>query len=151
MRSALPLFRTPAAPWAMVRAPHRTAAAMPKRSPPLQSIDCRMASTLIGALSSADEPEALNRSDFDASIMLYRGRIDLEPGHQAISWIPAGECGQSTSPRSVRTAGFILPDSGCEAMRQWLVAEARYAPSGAYDRSSKSPRNMRKASEIWVE
>jgi hypothetical protein len=36
-----------------------------------------------------------------------------EPGlHQSISWIPAGECGQSTSPQSVRTAGFVLPAIG---------------------------------------
>src|SRR5688572_20351658 len=69
MRSAVPLFRTPAAPWAMMRSPRRTAAAMPKRSPPLPSIDCRMASTLTGALSSSDEPGGLNRSDFDVSLM----------------------------------------------------------------------------------
>src|SRR5258706_9314234 len=74
MRSAVPLFRTPAAPWAMMRSPRRTAAAMPKRSAPLPSIDCRMASTLTEALSSWDGPADLNRSDFDASIMLYRGR-----------------------------------------------------------------------------
>src|SRR5208283_4477307 len=38
---------------------------------------------------------------------------DSEPGlHQSISWIPAGECGQSTSPQSVRTAGFVLPAIG---------------------------------------
>ena len=36
-----------------------------------------------------------------------------EPGlHQSISWIPAGECGQFTSPQSVRTAGFVLPAIG---------------------------------------
>src|SRR6185436_5678639 len=52
MRSAVPLFRTPAAPWAMMRSPRRTAAAMPKRTPPLPSIACRLASTLTGALSS---------------------------------------------------------------------------------------------------
>src|SRR5438552_9488492 len=80
MRSAVPLFRTPATPWAMMRSPRRTAAAMPKRSPPLPSMDCRMASTLTAASSSSDEPAGLNRSDFDASIMFYRGRIGLEIG-----------------------------------------------------------------------
>src|SRR5882724_6823339 len=73
MRSAVPLFRTPATPWAMMRSPRRTAAAMPKRSAPLPSIDSRMASTLTEALSSWDGPADLNRSDFDASI-IYRGR-----------------------------------------------------------------------------
>src|SRR6267142_3742894 len=88
MRSAVPLFRTPAAPWAMMRSPRRTAATMPKRSPPLPSIDSRMASTLTEALSSWDGPAGLNRSDFDASIIFYRGRTGLEIGAASI---PAGE------------------------------------------------------------
>jgi len=85
MRSAVPLFRTPATPWAMMRSPRRTAAAMPKRSPPLPSIDCRMASTLTGALFSSDEPGGFNRSDFDASIMFCRGRIGLRIGTAPIN------------------------------------------------------------------
>src|SRR6266478_4189453 len=80
MRSAVPLFRTPAAPWAMMRSPRRTAATVPKRSAPLPSIDCRMASTLTGALFSSDEPAGLDRSHFDASIIFYRGRIGLRTG-----------------------------------------------------------------------
>jgi hypothetical protein len=39
-----------------------------------------MASTLTGALSSSDEPGGLNRSDFDVSIMFYRGRTGLGTG-----------------------------------------------------------------------
>src|SRR5262245_27747025 len=69
MRSALPLLRTPATPWAMMHSPRRTAAAMPKRSLPLPSIDCRMPSTLTGALSS-DEPGGFKSSDLEASIMV---------------------------------------------------------------------------------
>src|SRR5438105_4247007 len=87
MRSAVPLLRTPAAPWTMMRSPRRTAATMPKRSAPLPSIVCRMASTLTGALSSWDGPAGLNRSDFDASIVFYRGRIGLGTGAASI---PAG-------------------------------------------------------------
>src|SRR2546421_5112693 len=72
MRCPVPRFRTPAAPWAMMRSPRRTAAAMPKRSPPLPSIACRMASTLTGALSSifpAGKPAGLNVSNLGASLM----------------------------------------------------------------------------------
>ena len=75
-----PSLSNPGDTRAMMRSPRRTAAAMPKRSPPLPSIDCRMASTLTGALSSSDEPAGLDRSDFDASIMFYRGRIGLRTG-----------------------------------------------------------------------
>ncbi len=39
-----------------------------------------------------------------------------EPGpHQSISRIPAGECGQSTSPQSARIAGFVLPAIGLQS------------------------------------
>ena len=69
----------------MMRSPRRTAATMPKRSPPLPSIDCRMASTLTGALFSSDEPAGLDRSDFDVSIIFYRGRIGLRTGTAPIN------------------------------------------------------------------
>src|SRR2546423_15561814 len=74
MRSAVPLFRTPATPWAMMRSPRRTAATMPKRSAPLPSIVCRMASTLTGALPSifpAGKPAGLNVSNLGASLMFH--------------------------------------------------------------------------------
>jgi hypothetical protein len=82
MRSAAPLFQTPAAPWAMMRPPRRTAAAMPKRSFPLPSIACRMTSTLTGALPSPDKPGGLNKSDFDASLILYPGRVVNPPARK---------------------------------------------------------------------
>jgi len=45
--------------------------------------------------------------------MFYRGRIGLRTGTAPINpRIPAGECGQSTSPQSVRTTGFVLPTIG---------------------------------------
>jgi hypothetical protein len=44
-----------------------------------------MASTLTGALFSSDEPAGLDRSDFDASIMFYRGRIGLRTGTASTS------------------------------------------------------------------
>src|SRR6185295_14011879 len=111
MRAAFPLFRTPAAPWAMMRSPRRTAATMPKRSAPLPSIDSRMASTLTGALFSSDEPAGLNRSDFDSSIMFYRRRVGLRTGTASIL---AGEsCQSQFTP--VQMADFVFQldnDSG---------------------------------------
>src|SRR5208282_4835253 len=93
MRSAVPRFRTPAAPWAMMRSPRRTTATMPKRSLPVPSIDCRMASTLTGALSSSDKPAGLNALGFDASIMFNRGQIGLGIlAFHKVDVVLAGEC-----------------------------------------------------------
>src|SRR4051812_13163178 len=108
MRSAVPLFRTPATPWAIMRSPRRTAAAMPKRLAPLPSIDSRMASTLTGALSSWDGPAGLNRSDFDASIISIAVGGDSKSGlHQ----FQQENFVNPSLPR-VQTAGLVLSAMG---------------------------------------
>jgi hypothetical protein len=74
----------------MMRSPRRTAAAMPKRSAPLPSIDCRMASTLTGALPSifpSGKPAELNVSNLGASLMFYSGgKTGLELRERRISF-----------------------------------------------------------------
>ena len=134
MRSAVPLFRTPAAPWAMIRSPRRTAAAMPKRSPPLPSIDCRMASTLTGALSSSDEPGGLDRSDFDASIMFYRGRIGLRTETAPINLSDSSRRMWSIH-QLTKCSNRWFRFTGYRAAKQQdsdLAPDSRRAPSGAY-------------------
>src|SRR5208283_14444 len=140
MRSAVPRFRTPAAPWAMMRSPRRTAAAMPKRSPPLPSIDCRMASILTGALSSSDEPAGLNRLDFDASIMFYRGRTGLGTGTAPINLLDSSRRMWSIhQPTKCSNRWFRF--TGYRAAKQQdsdLAPDSRRAPSGVYVRTARA-------------
>ena len=73
---------------------------------------------------------------------------DSEPGlHQSISWIPAGECGQSTRPQSVRTAGFVLPAIGLRSNKTvtWhpIPDVLHQAHTLNCDRASRESEKMR--------
>jgi hypothetical protein len=135
MRSAAPLLRTPATPWAMMRSPRRTAAARPKRSLPVPSIDCRMASTLTGALSSSDEPAGLDRLDFDASIMFCRGRTGLGAGTAPINLLNSSR-GMWSIHQPTKCSNRWFRFTGYRAAKQQdsdLALDSSRAPSGAYE------------------
>jgi hypothetical protein len=94
-----------------------------------------MASTLTGALSSSDEPAGLNRSDFDASIMFYRGRTGLGTRTASINLLDSSRRMWSIhQPTKCSNRWFRF--TGYRAAKQQdsdLAPDSRRAPSGAYD------------------
>jgi hypothetical protein len=93
-----------------------------------------MVSTLTGALSSPDEPEGFDRSDFDVSIIFYRGRIGLRTGTAPINLSDSSRRMWSIhQPTKCSNRWFRF--TGYRAAKQQdsdLAPDSRRAPSGVY-------------------